>query len=110
MEGLMHFCTQWGLHGCHDDISQYNTQKELGLADNLKIWPVGKELKRLDDICKTCKHRLFEIEEPQCPACASKEISKIGSGGQGHRPDLENIFFYKCENCNSKLSSRKEFK
>jgi len=113
VEKLMDFCTQWGLSECHDDIRKYKVELEFGPEEGLRgdliIPPVGVELKRLNDICKTCKHRLFEIVEPQCPACDSKKISKIASGGQAHRPDLGNVFTYECENCKSKLTSLLEF-
>ena len=97
MEGLMHICRSWGTEGCHPDVSDHRYPKEVKDGETIHIWPVGEELKRLDDICKKCDSRVLLVEEEKCPYCDSTDVESTGVSGeaQGWATD----YTFRCINC-----------
>jgi len=104
MKSLMRYCINWGKH---------KHPKKLKNGEEIPLWPVGKELEKLNEICKKCDHRFFELEGKECAVCGSIQLSPY--------PDLPKIlptsikikgwaekFFYKCDNCGTKLYSFKK--
>lgn len=79
MEGLMFFCRNWGEGGCHPDISKFRYAKKLEESESIPLWPVGDELRKLDEICRKCEGRYFNISEKECPACSSRDFLKVGA-------------------------------
>ena len=55
-EGLMFDCINWGTENCHEKTAKWKYAKTVDEGESIPIWPVGEELKKLDDICKTCPY------------------------------------------------------
>jgi len=114
MKYLMHYCINWAEEGCHPDVSKYKYAKELKPGEEIPIWPVGEEQKKLDEICEKCESRFFEIEENKCLVCGNTKLlshpippkiwppTSIKVNGRAEQ------FFYKCEKCRTNLYSFKE--
>ena len=97
MRGLMHLCLNWGSPECHSEVSKVMYPKEIRHAEDIHTWPVGKELEKYDQICKTCEKRFFNIEERKCLVCKKEELEaqppiklKYTSGAE---------YYYKCPQC-----------
>lgn len=100
MEGLMFHCINWGGIDCHPDVSVHKHPKKMKNGDDIPLWPVGDALKKLDDICKSCELRFFEIEKRKCPACG--EIAFTETTGLEINFDGANKyynFYLKCKKC-----------
>jgi ribosomal protein L37E len=69
MKGLMFNCINWGGMDCHPEVSVHKYPKNRKRSEDSTLWPIGDELQALDDICKNCELRFFEIEKRECPVC-----------------------------------------
>jgi transcriptional regulator NrdR family protein len=98
MEGLMHLCTEWGTPGCHPEVSKLSIASEVKEGEDTPIWPVGEELRRLDNICKKCKERFFIADEEQCPYCDSRDVER--TGGSHNIPGEAVAYGFRCNECN----------
>jgi hypothetical protein len=112
VEGLMHICQGWGDSYCHPDVSEPKLPRETGPGEPARLWPCGEEQRRLDEICRFCKHRIFTIEKPECPICEKESIEPgtyIRSFSSGPvKPSFEE-FIYKCRICGTDLISHLKF-
>ena len=100
MEDLMKICNHWGAADCHPDIREFYL-KEIKEGEEALIWPVGEELKKLDEICKNCKKSIFFVEEPKCPVCDNHDVEK--TGGTHDMPGLAKAHGFRCINCEAKF-------
>lgn len=101
MEGLMHFCRNWGDHRCHSDVDKWSRAREIKPGEEIPIWPVGPELKILDEICKKCKSHLFIMDEEKCPFCDSVDVES--TGGSHDAPGWARAYGFRCNNCKEKF-------
>jgi hypothetical protein len=69
MIGLMFDCINWGGIDCHPDVSVHKYAEKLKRSEDIPLWPIGDELKKIDDICKHCELRPFEIGKRECRVC-----------------------------------------
>jgi hypothetical protein len=100
MNGLMYSCLNWGDVDCHPDVSIFKYPKKLKNGENIPVWPIGAEQKKLDYFCKSCELRFFEIEKKECPICGCFEFvekSGIEITIEGDK-EFEN-FYIKCIQC-----------
>ena len=100
MEGLMFDCINWGGIDCHPAVSVHKYAEKKKNVENTTLWPIGEELKGLDDICKSCELRFFEIEKRECPVCEETRFTEttgleIDTDGMNK---YENSYL-KCKNC-----------
>lgn len=98
----MFVCVNWGGTECNPDVSVHKYTKELKDGEKINIWPIGDDLKELDEICKSCELRFFEIDKRECPVCGSSELTEragieIQSDGT---KSFENAYL-KCNTCQS---------
>jgi len=109
MEGLLCICNYLGSKNCHPDIRKFRNIREIKPGKKFHMLPVGEKVKELDEICKKCKFRLFEIKIQKCPACDNVDIKLTSI------IDIDSQFgslkgnLYKCNKCNTKLLSDKIF-
>lgn len=108
MEGLMHICKYWGTENCYPDISNVKYAKEIEPGEDIPLWPVGDELRRLDEVCKKCDSRLFGIEKKECPVCGTKDIKWKGTKEIEYELGFIKGNFYRCNECNTELISGKK--
>lgn len=110
---LMHRCCDWGEESCHPEVNKHKHPKELKEGEEILLWPSGEEQKKLDEICKKCEYRFFEIEKSECPVCGKTPLATPIS------PDfllpssviekaMPERFNYKCVNCGTYLYAYKE--
>jgi hypothetical protein len=109
MEGLMSICTYFGSKNCHPDIRQFRKSQIEKTGKNRAKLLTEDNLIRFDEICKSCKVRLFKIEKKKCPVCKNTNIKL------SNIVDIESPFgslkgnLYICNNCNTKLISEQIF-
>jgi ribosomal protein L37E len=106
MKGLMFICKNWGEENCHSDISKFRYAKELEEGESIPLWPVGNELKKLDEICKRCESRYFNISKKECPVCGSSDFLKISGAKIENVNDKikkVDVSFLTCNQCKSHL-------
>lgn len=75
IEGLMRICRISGAPECNPEVSKQINQQETGLGQTAHMWPNGDGQRRLDEICMTCEHRVFEIETSECPNLRKQILS-----------------------------------
>jgi hypothetical protein len=100
MNGLMFGCMNWGGMDCHPDVSAHKRLKELKNGMDITSYPGGDDLRQLDEICKSCELRFFEIKQRECLVCGGLEFTEtlgleINDGGA---KKFEN-FYLKCKKC-----------
>jgi len=101
MEGLIHFCRNWGEADCHPDVGKWKNPRELKSGEEIPTLPVGEELKKFDDICRKCKSRHFVNDEEKCPVCDSMDVER--TGGSHDAPGWAKAYGYRCNNCGEKF-------
>jgi hypothetical protein len=100
MKGLMFDCINWGGIDCHPDVSVHKYPKKLKKGADTTLWLIGNELEELDEICRSCELRFFEIEKRECLVCG--ESSFIETTGLEINMDGTNKYensYLKCKNC-----------
>ncbi len=97
MEGLMHVCLLWGKRKCSQEAAHWRKSFELKDAESIPLQPVGKDLEKLDEICRKCESRLFQVHKEQCPVCDSEDVEAIG--GSSHLRCYKPTYGYKCLKC-----------
>ena len=100
MEGLMFNCINWGGMDCHPDVSVHKHPKKLKNGENIPLWPVGDDLRELDEICKSCELRFFEIDKRECPVCRAASFTE--TTGLEINTDGANKYensYLKCKKC-----------
>jgi len=98
MESLKSICRNWGNKECHPDVSKWKSSKEIEGGENIPIAPVGKELKRLDEICKNCRFRSLNLEEEVCPNCGKTGLVEIFGAEFKEKETIIDLSFT-CKNC-----------
>lgn len=101
MEGLMHVCNNWGTADCYPEVSDLKYAKKINDGEGIPIWPVGKKLRRLDEICKECESRFFVCDEEKCPICDSTNVER--TGGFHDSPGMATAYGFRCNNCEEKF-------
>jgi len=101
MPSLMDVCRNWGDEGCHPDIIKWRYCQEVKEGEEIPIRPVGKELKKLDEICKKCKSRFFITDEGKCPLCDSLDVER--TGGSHSAKGWATAYGFKCNECEAKF-------
>jgi hypothetical protein len=97
MEGLMHFCQNWGHRGCHPEIAKLKNPPEIQSNGKIPIWPVRSELKKLAELCMKCDGRYLIADEMECPYCDCRSIEITGGAHQVMGFPLARG--YKCLSC-----------
>ncbi len=105
----MFYCKFWGTEKCSPDIRHLKFFKEKKSGEKIPLWPVGEELRKLDQICKKCDFRLFEIEKEKCLLCGNKDIQWLGSKKIEYQFGFIEGNFYRCDQCNTELIAKKKF-
>jgi hypothetical protein len=110
---LMDFCYFCEKEVCDETVKAARKMSgPLKLGDPGPIFPFGKEQEKLDDICESCPHGLFEVEElgnPRCRVC-HWELWDIDKGII-EKVDLDNqasskvLYRLKCPSCGKNLCS-----
>ena len=100
MKSLMFNCINWGGIDCHPEVSGHKYPKKLKNGEDPPLWPVGAELRELDEICKSCELRFFKIEKRECLVCGGRDFTErtgleINMEGTNR---YENSYF-KCKTC-----------
>ncbi len=103
MEGLMFICKKWGTAACDPRIMKLRYFQEKKPGEKIVIWPIGEELRKLDEICKNCDNRLFKFEEMECPLCKNKDIQLQGYKEVEFELGCIKGKFYKCNKCDTEL-------
>lgn len=106
MEGLMFLCRNWGKEGCHPDTSKFRYAKKIEEGESIPLWPVGDELRKLDEICKKCEDRYLNISEKECPVCSSRDFLEIVAAkieDVNEKTKKADISFLECSQCRSRL-------
>ncbi len=100
-ESLHSDCLKWGDPVCHPEVQKWYFAQEMKDGDAIPIKPVGNGLRALDEICMSCKERLFEAKDRNCVVC----------GGTLERSDFsllfkgEETYAYNCSNCKTTHTS-----
>lgn len=101
MESLKSICRNWGNKECHPDVSKWSSDIEIKEGEEPIIFPVGEELKKLDEICKKCKSRFFITDEGKCPLCDSLDVER--TGGSHSAKGWATAYGFKCNECGEKF-------
>jgi len=109
MKGFMYYCKYWGAENCSPDIKHLKFAKEVKSGEEIPLWPVGEKLLELDEICKKCESRLFEIEEKKCLLCGNKDIQWERAKKIECQFGFIEGNFYRCDQCNTELIAQKKF-
>jgi hypothetical protein len=107
MKGVMRYCINWGDSGCNNKVSQFARWSEAG--GDKEIILHGDGWIEYDVICRNCNLRRFELIENRCILCESENMQFLGSGRNGRKLSSEDVFYYVCSNCDSKLESNLKF-
>jgi hypothetical protein len=109
MKGLMRYCVNWGISGCSNRVSQFARWSEACWDEEIASFPYGNEWIEYDEICRNCNLRQFELVDNRCILCESENKQFIGSGRNRKNSNAEDVFYYVCSNCNSRLESNLKF-
>ena len=109
MKGLMRYCVNWGDSGCNNKVSQFASWSEACLAKEIALLPYGDEWIEYDGICRNCNLRQFELVDNRCVLCERENLRFLGSGRNRKNLNSEDVFYYVCNNCDSKLESNLKF-
>lgn len=109
MDGFIFYCKLWGTEKCSPDIRHLKFFKEKKPGEKIPLWPVGEELRKLDQICKKCEFRLFEIKEKKCLLCGNKDIQWERAKKIEYQFGFIEGNFYRCDKCNTELIAQKKF-
>ena len=104
MQGLMFDCINWGGMDCHSDVAVHKYPRKRIEGEDAALWPIGDELRELDEICQVCELRFFEIEKRECPVCG--ETSFTETTGIEINTDGANKYensYLKCKECETPL-------
>ncbi len=93
-ESLHDDCLNLGDPECHPEVQKWFAQ-EMKEGEAFSIKPGDKGLKALDEICMSCKERLFEAKDLNFVICGGTlERSKVSLMYRG-----EETYAYTCSNC-----------
>lgn len=109
MKGLMRYCVNWGDSGCNYKVSQFARWSEACWAKEIALLPYGNEWIEYDGICRNCNLRQFELVDKRCVLCERENLQFLGSGRNRKNLNSEDVFYYVCNNCDSKLESNLKF-
>jgi len=101
MGGLMFDCVNWGDIDCHSDVSVLKDPEKLKNEQDINLWPVGEELARIDEFCRQCEARFFELKEKKCPVCGGINFIEIKGFvilDEKDKKKFEN-YYLKCIQC-----------
>ena len=110
---LMDFCYYYEKEVCDKTVKTARRMTgPLEPGDPIKMFPIGKEQEKLDEICESCPHGLFEVEEPGDPRCrvCHRELWNIDKGiiekeALDHGAAFKVGFRLKCPICGKNLFS-----
>ncbi len=105
MGGLMFDCVNWGDIDCHSDVSVLKHPKKLKNGEDISLWPVGEELAKIDEFCRQCEARFFEVEERKCPVCGGTgfiEVKGFVILDEKDKKKFEN-YYLKCTKCETPM-------
>ena len=111
MEGLMWVCRNWGDSDCHPDVAVLKHPKEPKEGDDTAAYPTIEEMKRIDDVCRTCEARFFETGERVCPVCRGTGFTEVRGfiiQDEKDRGKFEN-YYLKCRKCETPSVLKKDF-
>jgi hypothetical protein len=110
---LMDFCYHYNKEVCDETIRAARRMGgPLEPGDPIQMFPIGQEQEKLDEICESCPHGLFEVEEaggPRCRVCHNelwnidKNIIKKGALDRGKV--LKVAYRLECPSCGKTLYS-----
>jgi hypothetical protein len=109
MKGLMRYCVNWGDSGCNKKVSQFARWSKACWAKEIALLPYGDEWIEYDGICRNCNLRQFELVDNRCILCERENMQFLGSGRNKKNLNSEDVFYYVCNNCDSKLDSNLKF-
>ena len=109
MKPLMYSCINWGYTKCNERVSILARWSTEGGEKEISYWPYDPEVIPYNSVCRVCGHLLIEIKEKRCNVCESTDIQLIGSGGNGKKLSTEDVIYYRCNKCDSKLVSDLKF-
>ncbi len=104
MEGLMYLCGNWGGEECHPGNRKFKYDNSGEPGEKLPVWPPLDVLSRLDEICKKCNFRYFNVKKKECPVCDSSDLTenKGGKFASENGRKIE-VSFLKCNQCGTDL-------
>jgi hypothetical protein len=79
MERLGSICKNLRNKQCNPEVKYYYRAKPIEPGEEVLITEVGKELNKIDEICKKCEYSYFEVSEKICPICDSRKVGTAGS-------------------------------
>jgi RNA polymerase subunit RPABC4/transcription elongation factor Spt4 len=97
----MHFCRNWGDADCHYDVSKWAYLKNSEESKETALWPDEKEMAKMDEFCKLCEARFFELKERVCPVCGGEDFKEVRGFvilNEADKKKLEN-YYLKCNQC-----------
>jgi len=104
MEGLMYLCGNWGGEECHPDIRKFKYDNRVEPGEKLSVWPPLDVLSGLDEICKTCNFRYFNVKKKECPVCDSSDLTETKGGKFAYENGRKiEVSFLKCNQCGTDL-------
>jgi hypothetical protein len=111
LEGLMWICRNWGDSDCHPDVAVHKHPRELKEGDDTAVYPIDEELRRIDEICRQCEARFFEIERRVCPGCGGSNFSPVQGFIIQDNKDKEKFenYYLKCRQCETPSVLKKFF-
>lgn len=85
---------------CHTDVSVHKHLRKLKNGEDIPLRQIGDALRELDDICKNCELRFFEIKKRECSVCEGQEFTeRTGLEIQGDGPNKYENSYLKCNTC-----------
>ena len=103
----MRYCVNWGDSGCNNKVSQFARWSEAGGDTEIELH--GDGWIEYDGICRNCNLRQFELVDNRCVLCERENLRFLGSGRNRKNLNSEDVFYYVCNNCDSKFESNLKF-
>lgn len=109
MEELWFICRNRWKDECIPEVAECWRPKEINGCIQMPQWPGEEKLKKINEICKNCEHRYFEIRitdllERKCPVCGSHDFIEIkDSEIMADEEKIVSYNYLKCMDCSTPL-------
>lgn len=107
MEELWFICRNRWKNECIPAVADCWRPKEIDGCIQIPQWPGEEKLKKINELCKDCEHRFFELRinnlsEKKCPVCGSNDFFELkGSEMTADEEKIVSYSYLKCRHCST---------
>ncbi len=99
-------CLNFWRCGCDPQLIGSSMLTLIQEGEPLILWRSGEKQEVLDEVCKNCDSRFFNIKKRECPVCGSPDFQREVAGANiGEEKDVlkKEVIFMECAGCKTKL-------